>query len=167
MDSHVAHGAGLIFLRLIMERWNCRRGRINRQRMALEAKQIDIAAPQKAGIRGAMGRMACDAPFSFDRGMFKDERSCLVGVTGKTYGVLGSSRTQLSREETAVRIMAVAACDQSLVHTMVIRLGKVRFDFKVAAITQLRLAGLHEVNLDLWGMNRVTIYTSHIVLQVL
>jgi len=113
-----------------------------------------------------MRRVAGDASVGLDRGVLKDEGSSFVGVAGEADCVLRGAGPQLSCQKSAMRIMTIAACDESLVYTMVIGLGKIRLNFKMAAIAQLRLAGLHQVRPDFRSMHGVTIDASDVVFQV-
>jgi len=99
--------------------------------------------------------------------MFKDERPGLVGMAGEAYRVLGGSRPQLPGQKPTVRIMAIAACNQSFIYPVMVRLRKVWFHFEVAGVAQHRLAGFHQMSLHFGGVHRVTVHASNVVLEVL
>jgi len=90
-----------------------------------------------------MRRVARNTTFGFNDRMFKYEWPGLIGVAFETNGVISGSRAELARIEPAVRIVAVRALYQSLVHPMVKRSRELLIHFQVAAIAQLRLSYLH------------------------
>ena len=108
-----------------------------------------------------------DAALGFHGRVLEDKWSGFVGVTTEANLILGRSRAQLASQETAVRIMAVAASEQTLVHAMMDRFGELRSDFPVAPVTQHRLRRCQQSSFYFGMMRRVAIYTSDIVLQVL
>ena len=65
-----------------------------------------------------MRNMAGRASLDFHRLMFEDERPLLIGVAGEAHGVLGRRGPYLLRSNRAVRIVAVRALHQSLIHAM-------------------------------------------------
>lgn len=144
MNRHVAHGAGLILLRLVVERRFAWREGIDRQGVTLKTKHIHLAALQQARIRGPMRRMARDAAFGLHWSVFEDERPGFVGVTAEANLVLSCRGAQLSREEAAVWIMAVAARQQAFIHAVVHRLGKLWAYLLVAPIAKHRLRHLQQ-----------------------
>jgi len=74
----VAHGAGLILLGLVVEGRDGRSSRFDGERVALQAKQIHLAALEQSWIRGAMRRVAGHAAFDLHRFVLVDERTRLV-----------------------------------------------------------------------------------------
>ena len=54
MNCCVTHGAGLILLGLIVECRDRRRRRINRERVAFQAEQVDVAPAQQSRIGGSV-----------------------------------------------------------------------------------------------------------------
>ena len=135
----VTHRAGLILLGLVMERWSRRSRRIHRERMTLQAEQVYIAALQEPRIRRTVGGMASDATFSLDGGMFPGEGTSLVSMAVEADHVLRRGGTQLVPHKAAMLVVAVAAGNQAFIHAMVKGLGEVRLNFKMAAVTQIRL----------------------------
>ena len=81
--------ASLVFLCLVVKRRDRGHCRINREGVALQAKQIDLASPQQARIRRAMRQMTGDATLCFHRRVLVSEGARLVGMAGKTNYVLG------------------------------------------------------------------------------
>ena len=77
MDRHVAHGASLILLGLVMY-WS--RGSLRRKGMALQTKQVHLADPQQSRVRGSMGGVATGTTLSFHWHVFVDEGAALIGV---------------------------------------------------------------------------------------
>jgi hypothetical protein len=167
VNRDVARRAGLILLRLVMECWDCRSCGIHRQRMTLETQQIDIAATQQPRIRRSMRRMASDAPFDFHRRVLERERTGLVGMAIEAELILRGGRAELLRQETAMLIVAVAARQQSLVHTMMKRPRKVGLHVQMTLVTELRLRGLQKIPLDRWSMHRMAGDASDVVLLML
>ena len=84
----MAHGAGLVLLRLVMESRNRRRSGVNRESVTFQAEEIDLATLEKPGICRAMRRMARGAAFDFDGFMLVDEGTGLVGMALEANGVL-------------------------------------------------------------------------------
>src|SRR5215471_7507489 len=135
--------------------------------MTLETQQIDIAAAQQPRIRRSMRRMASDAPFDFHRSMLEREWAGLVGMAIEAELILRCSRAELLRQETAMLIVAVAAGQESLIHTMVKRPRKVGLHVQMTFVAELRLRGLQKIPLDLRSMHRMAGDASDIVLLML
>ena len=93
MDRYMTHGASLVLLRLIVKRGNCRRGGINRERVAFKAEQVDVAAAQQPWIGRTMRRMAGHATFGLDWRMLKGEWAGFISVAIETELVLRSRGT--------------------------------------------------------------------------
>ena len=109
MNGRVAHRAGLIFLRLVMERRDRRGARIRRECMALQAQEIYLRAFEQPWIRGTVRRMASYASFDFHGLVLVHERARFVAVALEAAGVLGGSSSELPVQESAMRIVAVVA----------------------------------------------------------
>lgn len=135
VDGNVTERAGLILLRLIVERRNSRSHRIHGKRVAFQTEQVDLAAPQQLWVRGTMRRMACDASFDLDWNVLEHEWSRLFRVAVEADLVLSRGGTQLPGKESSMRIMAIAAGDEPFVDAVVIGFGEIRLYFKMAAIT--------------------------------
>src|SRR5208337_299276 len=93
MNGCVAHGAGLIFLGLVVRRsqWAQRRSAVT-----LQAQQVDLGHAQEARIRRAVRRMAAHAAFRLHRHVLIDEGSLLFGVTLVADRVASGSRAHLA-----------------------------------------------------------------------
>jgi hypothetical protein len=84
--------------------------------------------------------MATAATFSLHWNMFVDEGPLLVDMALVTNRIAAGESPYLTQSGSPMRVMAVHALHQALVHTMVIGLGEVGFGRNVASIAQLRLA---------------------------
>ena len=111
VNINVATGTGLIFRRLIVRRtlgglgWHT----TQRQRMALQAKKIDLAHSQQTWISGTVGHMTTCAALGFYWQVLIDEWTFGIGMTFKANLILRPAGSQLLRQKTAVRIMTVVA----------------------------------------------------------
>lgn len=92
-----------------------------------------------------MWRVATRAAFLFHRDVLECERAHGFGMTVCANGKLAGCGSQLPIHETAVRIMAVAALDQTNIDTMPIRAAEFGFLLRVASITKQRLLILEKV----------------------
>jgi hypothetical protein len=133
----------LVFLSLVVE---CGGGRrtalIGGEGVALQAKQIDLGALEKPGVRGAVGGVAGDAALDFDRFVFEHERSGLVGMAFEANGVFGRGGAQLPGEEAPVLVMAVRTPYEALIDAMMEGAVELLLLIEMAAVAQRRLAGL-------------------------
>ena len=86
-----------------------------------------------------MRLMAGDASLGFYRRVLKNERAGLVSVAIEADLVLRCRRAKLTGKEAAMRVMAITACDQALIDPMVHGFYKIGFNFKMAAVAELRL----------------------------
>ena len=80
MDLRVAQQARLKETCLVVERRRSRRRAERRSRVALQAKQVDVAELQHVRIRPAMRQVARLASIHLDRRMLEYERALLVDV---------------------------------------------------------------------------------------
>ena len=110
MYRRVAHRARLILCGLIMRR---ARGPLRRERMTLQAQEIDLAYPQIARVGRSVWRVTTVAALSLHRYMFKNERALLVGVTLDTNRVPAGHGPHLPKCARTMDVMAVAALDQA------------------------------------------------------
>jgi hypothetical protein len=167
VDRLVAHGAGLVLLCLIVE---TRGGRgtavIGGEGVALQAKQIDLGALEKPGIRGAVRSVAGDAAFDFDGFVFKDEGSGLIGMALKANSVFGRRRAQLPGEEAAVLIVAVSTLYEALIHAMMEGAVELLLLIEMAAVAQGRLAGLEQELALLCVVRIMAVRTAHAILEM-
>ena|SRR5271163_1164816 len=102
-----------------------------------------------------MRRMAGSAAFGFDGRVLVDPWSSRFNVTLGADGILGRADAKLMRLEGAMRIMTVAASDQSFVHAVMEGLGECSLDVRVAAIAELGLRNLEQVFIRLGLVNAV------------
>ena len=75
-----------------------------------------------------MRRVAGDTALCLHGRVLEREGTGFVRMTGKANHVLGRRCTELMSKEATVRIMAVAAGNESLVDAVMERLGEVGFD---------------------------------------
>ena len=99
--------------------------------------------------------------------MLKGEWARFICMASETHLVLGGGGAQLMSIEPTVRIMAIAAGNQALIHLVVKRLGEISFHFQVASEAERRLRRLQELMLNFWSVGRVAIQAADVVLQVL
>lgn len=114
-----------------------------------------------------MGGMAGDAAFSLDGGMFPGKGTSLVRVAVEADLVLRGGGTQLVLHKAAVLVVAVAAGNQSFIHAMVKRLGEIRLNFKMAAVTKVGLGHFQKLPVHFGRVHGVTIHAANIIFQVL
>jgi len=166
MDLRVAQRACLVFLGLVVECRRCRGASVNRKSMALQAKKICLTHIQQARIGGSVWRVAGNAAFCLDGRVLIDEGTLLFCVAFETNGVLGGSGTKLPLHEPTMRVMAIIALDETLVHAMMKRPVELLFRFKVTAITKLRLLIAQQVFCNFRMMRRMALNAANIVLHV-
>src|SRR5215475_14316508 len=98
--------------------------------------------------------------------MFVHERACFIRVALETNRVLRRSRPQLPVQESAVRIVAVAAQHKPFVHPVMKRSVELLLCFLMASVAKLRRFFLHQVLLLFGMVRRMAISAAHVVLQV-
>jgi hypothetical protein len=163
VDGCVAHCASLILGCLVMRRAiRTLRG----ERVALQAQQVDLADPKQARICGTMGHVTTAAPFRFDGHMLIHKWSSGICVALGADGVSAGQGFHLPQGRGAMHIMAVAAVQQALIYTMVIRLGKIGFGRCVAAVALFRLFLGQQVLRSFGVMRRMTVQTTNIIAGV-
>jgi hypothetical protein len=141
-------------------------GLLHRERMALQAQQVDLAHPQKARIGRTVHRVATAAAFGFYGDVFVGERAALVGVAFEAHRIASRQSPHLPNCRRAVDIVAVTALHQTFIHTMVIGLCEISFGRGVAPIAEIRL-GLHEQKLPFGRVvRRVAIHATHVIAGV-
>ena len=168
VNKGVAHGAGLVLLRLVVGRPDrrLRRRVAHRQSVALQAQQIDLADAQQARIRRAVRSVAAHATLGLHRQVLENEWSLLLGVTLEAHLVLLRAGTELFRAETPVWVMTVRTLHQALIHPVPERPAEFRFFFRVAAVTKLRLGGNQQGTRSLCMMRRMAGETSDVVFRM-
>ena len=167
MNRRVAHRAGLILLRLVVESGSGRgASRIRGESVAFQADQVYLCALQQARIGRAMWQMASRAAFDLDGFMFVHERAGFVRVALEANQVLRPGRSQLAGLETTMLVMAIGALYESFVHAVMERPVELLLLIQVAAVAKCWLL-LFEQKLALFCMVRVVaIRAAHSVLNV-
>ncbi len=122
MNLAVAHGAGLIFRRLVVHR---AAGANRREGVALQAEHVHDADFQQPGIGRTVGRVATGASLGLYRHMLVNERALFIDVAFVANGIAAGETSQLLYGRRPVRVMAVGALHQAFIHTMVKGFGKV------------------------------------------
>src|SRR5665213_2742852 len=89
MYLHVAVGASLVLIRLVMERRGTGRGKVHGGRMALQAHRVDVVAGKQARVRRSVRRMARGTALRLDGRVLVDERPQGVDVALGADRVLG------------------------------------------------------------------------------
>ena len=166
MNRNVTQRAGLILLGLVVESWRCRGTGINGQGVALQTEEIHLAALQKARVGGAVRGMAGYATFGLNHRMLIYKRSGFVRMTLEADGVLRGSGAQLARQESTVRIMAIAALHEPFVNTMMKGARELLLCFEMAAVAKLWLLLFHQELAFLRIMRRVAFRTTDVVLEM-
>jgi hypothetical protein len=166
VDRSVAHRARLVFLRLVMERRHRGDRGIHGEGVALQAKQVDLAALEQSRVRRAVRDVAGDAALDLHGGVLVHERSGLIRVAFEANGVLRGGGAQLPREEASVRVVTIRALHQALVHTVMEGAAELLLDFDVAAIAELGLGHAHQELGLLRMVGRMAIDAADVVLQV-
>src|ERR1700722_6610457 len=110
MNGRVAQGAGLVFLRLVVESGS-RSGAagIRGESVALQAEQVHLSTNQQSRIGRAVRCVACRTAFDLDDFMFIHIRPRFVRVAGEANQVLRSRGAQLAGLEASMRIVAIRA----------------------------------------------------------
>lgn len=145
MYLRVADGAGLVLVRLIVERRYPRSGEVHRSRMALQAQRVDIIAGQQPRVWRSVWVVARCAALGLDHRMRVDERAGRLGMALRAYYVAAGAGVQhrggflQGAFERAVRIVAIAAGHQTFIHFVMKGLSERRLDVGVAAIAELWL----------------------------
>ena len=108
-------------------------------RVALETEQIDVAALQQAGVRGAMRNVARSASLGHLGGVLEDERTGFFHVTLEAYRILAGGGPQLRIYEAAMLVVAITALDQPLFDAVAEWPVEILLDVGMAPVTELRL----------------------------
>lgn len=135
----MAQGARLEEARLVVERRRPRRTAETGSRVALQAEQIDVAHLQHVCVRTAVNHVARLAPVGFHWNVLVHKGALLVDVALKADHILRSSRSDLLRLGGPVRVVAIRALNQVLVHAVVKRHGELGLLGQVARVAKLRL----------------------------
>ena len=111
MYLHVADGASLVLICLVMKRWRARRREIHGRRVALQAEAVHVVARQQARIRRSVRKMAHGTALSLDGRMLVNPWPDRIDVTLGADRVLRRTLLQHLRLESAMRVVAVTALD--------------------------------------------------------
>src|SRR2546430_391565 len=149
-----------------MERRSSRGRRVHGECVTLQAEQVYVTALQQTRVGRAMGGMAGDAALSLEGGMLPRERTGLVRMAGEANHILRGRGTQLFLHETTMLIVAIGAGDQSFIDAMMKRLGEIRLDFQMAAVTEVGLRNLQKLAIYLGRVHGVAVHAAHIILKV-
>jgi hypothetical protein len=121
--------------------------------VALQAKQIDVAQLQHVRIWSAVSQMARLASIHLHGRVFEHKRSLLVRVALEANSVLRGRSPHLVRLHRAVHVVAIAALDQALVHSMMERHVELGFLLEMAPIAKLGL-GFYEQKIRIFAVMR-------------
>jgi len=110
--------------------------------------------------------VAGDAALDFDRFVFEDERSGLVGMALKANGVFGRRRAQLPCEEAAVLIMTVGALHEPFINAMMERPVELLLLIEMAVVAERRLAGFQQELGFFCVMRIMAVRAAHAILEV-
>ena len=166
MNLNVAHCARLIFLALVMERWQPWHSAVLRERVAFEAQQIHLSALQQSRIRRTVRQVAGNTALSFYRLVLKYERPRLICMAFEADLVLSCGCTQLSGEESTVRIVAIGAGNQARLYAMAERAVELLLLVRVTGVTKIWLFLYEQVLSLLRVMRRVARNAGDIIVVV-
>jgi len=110
--------------------------------MALQAHRVHIVADQQSRIRRAMRIVARQAALKLHRRMFVDKRTRSLRMALRADCILRCTLLQQAVIKRSVRIMAVTALQNTLVHLVMKRLGKRRLYVGMTTRAKLRLRSL-------------------------
>ena len=130
----MAQGACLKLRRLVVVAGGATHSGAKADRVALETEQIDVAALQQAGVRGAMRNVARSASLGHLGGVLEDERTRFFHVTLEAYRILAGGGPQLRIYEAAMLVVAIGALDQLFAHAMMEGLGEIRLNLGMARV---------------------------------
>lgn len=164
----MAGRAGLVFLVLVVRRTDGWLGSdiALRQRVALQAQEIDLTDLEQPRICGSVRRVAGRTAFRLDGYVLINERSALLGVTLEADLVLFRAGAQLVSDEAAVLVVAVGTLDQSLIHAVAVGTPELGAHLVVTLIAQRGRGCLQQVLLDFRGVNRVATGAANAVFQM-
>ena len=102
-----------------------------------------------------MWRVTSNAPFGLDWGMLVNKRPLFVYVTFYAGRIDACCQSRLFKFETAMRIVAIAALQRAFQHFMMEWQLELVFDLIMTAQTELRFAGLEQLQTRDAGLLRV------------
>ena len=109
MYLHVADGARLVLICLVVKRRRAGRREIHGRRVALQTEAIHVVASQQARIRRSVWEMAHGTALSLDGRMLVNEWSERLDVALGANGILGRTSLKEIRLEGSVRVVAIRA----------------------------------------------------------
>ena len=139
MNLGVAHRAGLVLCILRMKARHLWHVPGDCGRMALQAQNIDLAYPQQTRVCRAMWRVTTGAALLLHGNVLEDEGPHSFRVAIRADGELAGSSAQLTTDKTPMRVMTVAALDQTYVDAMAVRAVELRFLRGMAAVAEKSL----------------------------
>lgn len=111
--------------------------------VTLQTEQIHVAHPKHVKVRAPVGNVAGRASLDLDRFMLEHKGTLLVGMAGEANGVLSCRGPYLLGLDGSVRIMAIRALNQTLIHAMVKWHCELSLLLQMAGITEFGLR-LHQ-----------------------
>src|SRR5690242_866399 len=166
MNRRMARGAGLIFLRQVVESGCRSRACVHCERMTLQAEQVHLGAFQKPRIGRAMRSMADGAALYLDRLMFIYERSGFVRVTLEANQILRHRGSQLPRQKSAMRVVAVRAFHDAFVYAVMKGPVELLLLVEMAGVAERRLTLFQEKLAFFCVMGIMAINAADSVLEV-
>ena len=113
-----------------------------------------------------MRSVAGNATLRLDHRMLVHERPGFFGVALEAHRILRGSGPQLARQESAMRIMAIAALHQPFVNTMMKGSRELLLGFEMAAVAELWLLLFHQKLASLRIMRRMAVRATDVVLEM-
>src|ERR1700723_1032049 len=117
-------------------------------------------------VSGPVHRMARRTTLYLHRPMLKNKWPLLIRMAGKANNILRRRSPHLLRPRRPMRVMAIRALNQSLVHAMMKRHFKLRLLLQVARIAKLRLRLDQQKFLSLRVVHRMAGCAANIILPV-
>jgi len=121
--------------------------------VALQAQQVHVAQLQHVRIRSAVHQVAGLAAVNLHGRVFVHKRPLLIRVAGEADLILRRGSSHLFGPHRAMRVVAVGALHQALVHAVVERHIELRLLRQMARIAKLGL-GLHQQEIGVFTVVR-------------
>jgi len=134
--------------------------------VALQTEHVDVAEFQQVGVRRSVRDVAGSAALNLYRRVLEYKWAMLVHVALEADRVLRGRQAHLLGQFGAVRIMAIAALDQTLVDAVVKGHGELRLLLEVAGVAKLRLRLGEQEFFCLGVVRRMAGDTAYLVLFV-
>jgi len=131
--------------------------------MALQAERVCAGGGQHAGVGGAVWGMTRRTTLNLDRLVFENERPTLVAMAFEADCILIRRGAKLAYRHRTVRVVAIRAFDQPLLHGMMEGFLEIGFLLGVAGEAQRRLL-LHQLIFQLGVMDGVAGGTGDAIL---